>query len=942
MKRIISLLLVAAMLVCMIPAFTIVYAAGDDVQYGLNAEFFVTEGTRSNANTYINVIGTVLGKGARAEYDDCQKFDQSIDQLLKISKEMGSAQGLTGITPHDAGAKDDGYLIKWTGTITAETSGTYYFVGNKVDNGIVIKVDGKKVYEYWASNHWFDADGINLYTNLGGFELTAGKATDIEIWYLETDGGEALQMSISTSPDSGATDFASAGITLALDATWYQNNVLTYQEGHDIINGILPAGVNAEGTPVTDLEGGESNGCPADNPANHNYASTIDRLKEKMYSIGTVVVPNFFSESFSYGAKFGHDYDDFLIEYNGYITPAVSGEYLFGTKKVDNCLFVEITDPDTGDNVTIYEFWASKIWNDNSTTYYDTPVELEAGKSYKIHATFLEINGGEGVEPIVKIDGVETEFAATGLTFTTEPLEAAPEITTNYFFNTATEWRYLISSDDPDAAGEGWNSDPSVSADWEVANAPFGNRAAGSNNIWATDDGGNINRYLWAVKEFTVEDVSDYDGWALMLNTFFDDTPRIYVNGELFFTNDGWNEGYTNYKLAENAADYLKTGSNIIAVSLEQHTGGYEFDAALYVTKDDTSSYLPMYVNISNADQLLAFAAGVNANVGATKGQIVNIEADIDMQGKTWTPLQNYFGTINGNGHSIKNLSYTATVDAANGEQYVGLFATNVGNNNNVKGKIDSIVFENATLTVNATETDTNKVFAGIIAGKVDRGCISGCTVKGSTLLSNGAYAGAVAGGAEWAHSELGVVVENCTVDTTSVTAKNAVGAIVGATGGNDSVYLGEVKVNYSEFNVTDPEGTVSYTAGVLRGGGNVVAEDITVKSDLSLGDGKDYEFYYQTRTNADDPDAVDFRIICVTKYAYIEGSTSVGIEASFTNGSDTVDFSRKTSTVFKNVDATGDGYTDVYTTDSENVIFGWVITGVPSDYTVTAATMLK
>ena len=67
MKRVISLLLVAAMLVCMIPAFTIVYAAGDDVQYGLNAEFFVTEGTRSNAKTYVNIIGTVLDRGARAE-----------------------------------------------------------------------------------------------------------------------------------------------------------------------------------------------------------------------------------------------------------------------------------------------------------------------------------------------------------------------------------------------------------------------------------------------------------------------------------------------------------------------------------------------------------------------------------------------------------------------------------------------------------------------------------------------------------------------------------------------------------------------------------------------------------------------------------------------------------------------------------------------------------
>ena len=66
--------------------------------------------------------------------------------------------------------------------------------------------------------------------------------------------------------------------------------------------------------------------------------------------------------------------------------------------------------------------------------------------------------------------------------------------------------------------------------------------------------------------------------------------------------------------------------------------------------------------SVSNADGLEALN-GMFANKSAGRNAVVNITADIDFSGKTWTPVDSHadtkfwLSTINGNGHTISNLT---------------------------------------------------------------------------------------------------------------------------------------------------------------------------------------------------------------------------------------------------------------------------------------------
>ncbi|MBQ7365263.1 MAG: hypothetical protein IJW46_06665, partial [Clostridia bacterium] len=170
---------------------------------------------------------------------------------------------------------------------------------------------------------------------------------------------------------------------------------------------------------------------------------------------------------------------------------------------------------------------------------------------------------------------------------------------THNIFDSAAEWRYLTATQDPDAAPANWKTNLSATADWEVAPAPFGCRAPGCTKNWNTvqdpaiTDGTCDNAYFWAVKEvvLTEDDLTALADKALLTSTFFDQSIKIYVNGHLVYSG-GENNRYRNVKLADNATDILREGSNIIAVSLHQGGGGYEFDMNLYATSGDTSKFV--------------------------------------------------------------------------------------------------------------------------------------------------------------------------------------------------------------------------------------------------------------------------------------------------------------------------------------------------------------
>ena len=66
---------------------------------------------------------------------------------------------------------------------------------------------------------------------------------------------------------------------------------------------------------------------------------------------------------------------------------------------------------------------------------------------------------------------------------------------------------------------------------------------------------------------------------------------------------------------------------------------------------------------ISTAKELAGMAYLVNNNYTSFEGKTIKLNADINLQGKTWTPIgvsnTLFQGTFDGNGHSINNVSIT-------------------------------------------------------------------------------------------------------------------------------------------------------------------------------------------------------------------------------------------------------------------------------------------
>lgn len=936
MKKFLAILLVLSMLVCMLPAFSFAAEEEEDIK-GLNAKVYQlatlpTAEPFDNDWRYHNIIGSATGEGEYCGYNDTQRFTSSIDQLMLTSKVYSTKENLTSFAPP---LGRDGYIAKWEGTITAAEAATYYIVARQIDNGFAMYVDqngngefedNELFFEYWARNHWFDGAGeYALVTNKGGFTLEKDKATAVQIWYYEAGGGEALDINVSKSEDGAdPMTWEAAGLSFALNETVYITNLAV---NHDRINGIssFPVGVKPDGSPAQD-----TNNAQANMEGNHKYDQSINDIMANMLLLGEVVLPNYetagmgstgdVSGSLSY---LGFRYEDSLIDYTGYITPAVDGTYQFGTAKVDNCLMVEIEID--GNWVRVYEFWARQMWNNQNVTYSDTVVTLEAGKSYPIHVAYLEINGGNAVESRIKVNGEEQSMASSGLALTTKPMEKAPEITTVNFFGNGSEWKYMTSGEGNTVteAPAGWNTDAAVSADWANGTAPMSDE-------WATADDPVNNKYLWLTKTFEVENVDRFAGWALMATLRYDDNINIYINGKRVFFDGGWNDGYQTYKLGFDAADYLVQGTNLVAVSLNQGFGGYEFDGGLYVTKEDTSSIVPIYSEIATADQLIEIVALFNelnkTNNSITRGKTVVLTADIDMSGKTWTPLERFIGTFDGQGHTISNLSYTATGSISN----TGMFVTDIANNN-ANGRVKNIVFDNCTFTVNA---ENNNAYAGFVAAKADRGNLTGITVKNSKLLGNAMVAGGIAAEICWGIGDGHVI--DCKVENTYIEATNKAAGLVGRATSSDDTVVRNGAVTDVTFKAASVYDFVAETSERTKIEECTISGK-TILSELSAPTEGDYAFYYQTR--AGENGTTDYRIICVANTDWVMEQTAINVKMTFTDGTTEKSITEAASTVYTSVKANGEGYTDLYTAAEGTVIFGWVVTGVPAEYAANTPT---
>ena len=184
--------------------------------------------------------------------------------------------------------------------------------------------------------------------------------------------------------------------------------------------------------------------------------------------------------------------------------------------------------------------------------------------------------------------------------------------------------------------------------------------------------------------------------------------PQSVAAGTTFITCTFTNGKTFVYKM-KNATDWQAGGEYTYTVSLAAAKDlGY--------TIESNGSY-----TVTSADGLMNIAELVN---GGKSDINITLTADIDLTGKSWTPIgtdydNSYTGTFDGGGHTITGLTVTTN------DEYAGLFGY-LGNFNNGAATVKNVVMEGIQITCNH-----RLGYAGGVAG-FSWGTIENCSVSGS------------------------------------------------------------------------------------------------------------------------------------------------------------------------------------------------------------------
>lgn len=207
-------------------------------------------------------------------------------------------------------------------------------------------------------------------------------------------------------------------------------------------------------------------------------------------------------------------------------------------------------------------------------------------------------------------------------------------------------------------------------------------------------------------------------------------------------------KGITLVLYDSNGKEWKRRGGNPVKL-----TAGHILDLGTVTTGE-----FKEIVHISNADELISWAARTDKLTTD-----VVLDADIYMDGKTWTPVgssmtagEGYSGNFDGNGKTIHNLN----INNVSGN--VGFFGGLAEG-----GKVHDLKFSDATITGDGSS------YAGVVAG-ANLGIIDNCNVSNSKVSGNNA--GAVTGNNS-------VQVNNCNVQHVTING-NYAGGIAGVNHG--------------------------------------------------------------------------------------------------------------------------------------------------------------
>ena len=239
---------------------------------------------------------------------------------------------------------------------------------------------------------------------------------------------------------------------------------------------------------------------------------------------------------------------------------------------------------------------------------------------------------------------------------------------------------------------------------------------------------------------------------------------------------------------------------------------------------------------IATADQLRAFAAAVNEEEHFA-GEYIVLTADIDLAGRKWVPAGNagahcFSGIFDGQNHKILGLRIGTEETPAD---YVaaGLFAYADG------AIIRNVAIENA--QINIKRTDSVRIYAGIVAGVMDKSetgagaLITNCAVSGTVSASSKDWStvGGIVG------QSYDSVILNCSahvdLTTVSVSGSALAGGIVGLDGFSilaNSYAMGSI---YADAGVN--AATIGGIAGMQAGVAGNNYSDMKLTSKNATGD---------------------------------------------------------------------------------------------------------
>lgn len=248
------------------------------------------------------------------------------------------------------------------------------------------------------------------------------------------------------------------------------------------------------------------------------------------------------------------------------------------------------------------------------------------------------------------------------------------------------------------------------------------------------------------------------------------------------------------------------TGTKISFVGAGTATITYTTTGDAYVngaTYTQTFTVTQTNYNIATAQDLLNIKNNTEGDYKLT--------ADIDMSGVSFTPLPDFTGSLDGQGHVIRNLTF----NNANQDQ-AALFSTTHG------ATIKNLGIENANIVGNAN--------AAAIVGRACGGTIYSCYVANSYIEGRD-HVGSITGDMN-VNDNVGVTISDCLSDARLKTRSYQVGGLVGVTNGgtiqncyfsgtidgNESCSAGIISLLDSDDHPTTVQNNLSAASHIYKG----------------------------------------------------------------------------------------------------------------------------